>query len=279
MKKICITLILLFQGLYSFEADLAEIQVDIGYAFGRYINIKDYASIGAYTCIDLKEPYSSFLDVRGFRFNNGKWAYSTGMGLRYQFTDENMIGVNGYYDYRRGKTRGNFHQLGLGVEWEGCLLEARLNGYFPISNRVHQGNCDRCDLGDGYVITHRKCEYANTGFDAEIGINVYTDCDFNIYSAAGPYYYSRSHNNCFWGGFSRLEIDWHDFLSIELIYSYDQRHCSNVQGIVKFTIPLDFFCNTGLFSMCDSCEDVSKSPHRNGIIVTDHCDRWSWNWD
>lgn len=172
MKKFYAVFIFFFQALVALETDVSEIQIDIGYAAGKYITIEDYAILSAFTPIPLNDPYSTFFDVRTFRFNDGKWALSTGVGLRYELCNGDIFGVNAYYDYRRGKSRGNFSQLGLGAEWLDCLWEARINGYFP-QKRGHRGSCHKFDLGDGFFMVNTRPEHAYTGFDAEVGLHLF----------------------------------------------------------------------------------------------------------
>jgi hypothetical protein len=58
-------------------------------------------------------------------------------------------------------------------------------------------------------------------FDAEIGLPLLSYCDFSLYGAAGPYYYTLSHQENFWGGHGRLELNWKSILSLQIQISYD----------------------------------------------------------
>lgn len=254
---------------------------EFGYDTGNYISIdKDYAEVDVFVPLFLSNCYTLFFDVHGYRFNNGKWAASTGVGIRKNLTEFSALGMNTYYDYRRGKSKRNFHQIGLGFEWLNNCFDFRTNGYLPISKKTQTWNfCVFDQLGDDFFATRRKIEYAYSGFDAEIGKQLFSYFDFNLYSAVGPYYYLRSHQNHFWGGYGRVELDWKSILSVQIKISYDRIYRTNIQGTFQISIPLELFCS-GRFSKNCGCHRLpSQQTMRNGIILTDHCCKWKWNWE
>lgn len=258
-----------------------ETQIELGYTTGKFISIdKDYAEVGLFVPLSLPNCYSSFLDARGYRFKDGKWAASTGVGIRKNLSEFSALGINTYYDYRRGESKHNFHQIGLGFEWLNNCWDIRINGYLPISQKKQTSEfCVFDQLGDGFFATRRRIEYAYSGFDAEIGLPLLSYSDFNLYGAAGPYYHFRSHQNHFFGGHGRLELNWKSILSFQVRISYDKVYSTNVQGMIQISFPLDSFCS-GLCGEDGRCHHlINQKVWRNGIILTDHCCDWTWNWD
>jgi hypothetical protein len=267
-----------FQKIYSF--DLPEAEFDLGYTVGKYINIGEHAEIGAFIPFELCSPYQFFIDGRGYRFNGGKWATSAGVGIRSIFFDCDVLGVNAYYDYRRGKAQGDFQQVGIGGEWLTNWLEFRINGYIPVGSKMHKGHFHSFDLGDGYLATRQQHQFAFGGFDAEIGLPYINYYGLGFYGGIGPYFYGKEHHDHFWGGFARFEMDWRSILYAEVVYSYDKIHTSNVQGVFRFSIPLNFFCDSYNCDPYDSCGDLlTNRVHRSGIILLDNSCHWTWNWN
>lgn len=264
-----------------YDDSCQPMQIELSYSTGKFISIdEDYFEAGLFAPLSLSNCYTPFFDLRGYRFNDGKWAGSAGFGIRKNFTDYSALGINAYYDYRRGESKHNFHQIGLGFEWLNDCWDIRINGYLPVSQKTQTSIfCVFDKLGDGFFATQRKVEFVYSGFDAEIGMPLFSYCDFNLYGAAGPYYYLRSHQNHFWGGYSRLELDWNSILSLEIRLSYDKVYSTNVQGIFQVSFPLDFFCS-GCCGETLGCHRLSdQQTRRNGIILSDHCCNWRWNWD
>lgn len=268
-------------GFQDWNSIFQESQIEFGYAAGKYISIdKNYAEIGLFVPFSLTDCDFSFIDARGYRFSNGKWASSLGFGIRNNISECSAIGVNAYYDYRRGESRNNFNQIGLGFEWLNCCWDFRINGYLPISRKVQTSQfCSFNQLGDGFFATRRRIEYAYKGFDAEIGVPLMCYGDFNLYGAVGPYYYSRTHRHHFIGGQGRLELNWKSILSFQVRISHDKVYSTHVQGLIQISLPLDFLCS-GFCGNNRCCQDfINQRVRRNGIILTDHCCNWKWNWD
>lgn len=263
------------------DAIFQEAQMEFGYYVGRYITIrKDYFEVGMFAPLSLPNSYTPFLDVHGYRFNNGRWAASAGIGLRKSLPEGSVLGFNAYYDYRRGESKHNFHQIGLGFERLNSCWDVRINGYLPILHKTQISEfCLFDQLGDGFIATRSRIEYVYSGFDAEVGASLLSPCSIHFYGAAGPYYYARAHKNHFFGGYGRLEVDWKSIFSMQVRVSYDKVNSVNAQGIFQISFPLGFFCSRS----CKEnwwCHHLTNQPvWRNGIILTDHCCNWTWNWD
>lgn len=254
----------------------------LSYAAGRYISISNnYASVELFSpFISSSSSYSPFVDVQGYCFDNGLWAASLGGGIRKSLAGGQIVGVNAYYDSLQGRSKDFFQQLGLGAEWLTNCFDFRINGYLPISSRRHSYNlCVFDQLGDGFFATSRKNEFSYSGFDAEVGFWIMDACDFQLYAAAGPYYFSKRHFHEFFGGTARAVLSWKSLLSLQVRVTSDRVNSTRVQGLIALEIPLDWFwapqCRT-----CDSCCDClwMRPVQRNGLILTDRCCDWDWNW-
>lgn len=250
-----------------------DTRLEFRYATGEFINIDhDYSEVNLFAPFARFSNWGLFTDLYGYRFNNGKWGSSVGLGIRKQL-DLGILGLNVYYD-SRACTKRNFQQVGVGLECFTRYLDFRINGYLPVSRKVISSHHHIFDsIGDGFFAENRRLDYAYDGIDAEIGTSV-KYCDFNIYGGVGPYYYSRKDFCNFCGGFSRLEIWWRSIISIEVRASYDKINRGNIQGIFSINLPLG-----DLFNIHNSCESIFTRPvRRNEIILTDHCCDWKWNW-
>lgn len=262
--------------------NVQEPRFEVGYAIGDFISVhRNYAEVGLFLPVSFN-TWQPFIDVTGYRFDNGKWASSAGLGIRKICNECSAIGVNAYYDYRRSDHRRDFHQLGVGFEWLNKCWDIRVNTYFPVGDKNQTARFCKFDIGDNFHATRRLNDYAYSGFDAEIGAPFLRYCGFDLYGAIGPYYYRNHHKHVkhrdFTGGFIRLELDWMTVFSIQLLASHDRVYRTNVQGIFAVAIPFDFFCFNSCNENC-GCEcGITQAVQRNGIIQLDHCCNWTWNW-
>jgi len=251
----------------------AKIQLEAGYSTGKYIFIKDdYAELGLIAPIYLNN-WSPFIDILGYRFNNSRWGSSIGVGVRSNPNQANIFGLNIYHDYRQGHYHGNFQQLGLGLEWLNRHFDMRVNGYIPFGKKTSHSKLHSFNNYKGdYFATCRTSEYALTGFDIEMGHSLLSRNEFEIYGAVGSYYYHKSHQKNLWGGCARVNLNWNRLITLQARTSYDRDHHTEVQGQFIVRLPLDM-----IFSGY-SCNEWFEPVQRNGIISTDHCCKYTWNW-
>lgn len=276
-KKIYFLSLVAILLLGKCRAHVQDIQFVAGDYAGKYISIdRGYVEAGLFAPVLLSNCYTPFFDVRAYRFNDDRWAASAGFGIRRQLSEVSALGINAYYDYRRGEAKHNFHQIGVGLEWLSCF-DLRVNGYLPILRKTQLSEfCVFDQLGDGFFATRSRNEFSYSGFDAEVGKSLWHCRDLNLYGAAGPYYYRSSHHKRFWGGYGRLGLIWRSFLSLQIRTSYDYLHSAKVQGIFQIFFPLEVFCKG--WESC-GCRFIDQQVWRNRIILTDHCCNWTWNWD
>lgn len=261
--------------VFGQELSLGNTQLSAGYATGRFISIdRDYAKIGLFSPLLCCDQTVFFADGRGYRFNDGKWAASGGLGLRKEFCDCGVVGINAYYDYLRGCAKNNYNQIGVGLEWLHECWDARINGYLPINTKTQL--CKHCvfdHIGNGFHASKRHVEFVYKGLNAELGVALIKHPNGTLYTAAGPYYYHTTYHR-FWGGYARVEFDWKSYFTTEVRVTYDDVYKWNVQGFAQISIPFSLFC---LPNCC--CSDLFFQPvRRNDMILTDRCCRWKWNW-
>ncbi|MBS0627885.1 MAG: hypothetical protein JSS09_06700, partial [Verrucomicrobia bacterium] len=100
--------------------------------------------------------------------------------------------------------------------------------------------------------------------------------NFDLYAAAGPYYYNYKSKQAI-GGRARVGVQMYQYVSLELINSYDSRFHENFQGQVGISIPLGSKqkkTKNNKINLCsDSCllnQRLLQSVKRQEIIVVDN---------
>jgi hypothetical protein len=180
-----------------------------------------------------------FLDLRVHRFDNNKYAFNAGLGLRY-FSPSNCMfwGANAYYDYRQTKHK-NYKQVGIGLEALGAHWDYRINGYIPVSERKSHGynvKFDKFKAHRLYFTT--KYEYDMAGVNAEVAYHWMPTSNIDLTAALGPYYFQGEYHKFAAGGQGRFKATFLNAISIEAIGSYDNLFKWNGQGQLCFSIPL-----------------------------------------
>jgi hypothetical protein len=85
------------------------------------------------------------------------------------------------------------------------------------------------------------------GGDAEVGVHIPQNTTYDVYAAAGPYYFHSS-NASAWGGRARLLGRYKEYVTLEVAYSYDKLFRNVVQGSIAFTVPFG-----GKLQRCGKC--------------------------
>ncbi len=249
-----------------------------------------------YTSLDLflSQPFCHsglvpFLDVRGHRFNNDKYAANAGLGLRRINPCATQVwGINGFYDYTDTK-HGHYNQAALGLEFFSERWEVHANGYLPVGHkRTPLYRFSYPDASATDFLLKGTEQFAMKGVDAEAGYRVCHEKCFDLYAGAGPYYYrgrSAATRNAFRhghrqaaGGRLRACASYRDYVSLEGIATYDSLFKWGSQVTLSVTIPFDFTWNRG--ACCGSfClqKRLYQPVLRNEILVIDRIDRYSTN--
>ncbi len=175
-----------------------------------------------------------FLDARGHVFNNGKWAANAGIGLRALWGNR-AYGINTYYDYRNAG-RFNANQIGLGLETLGEIFDFRINGYLPLGRKVSDPyNATFGAFSGHYLLVSQTYQSAMKGADAEFGFHIAKFKGFDLYAAAGPYYFIGKYDPTTWGAKGRVSGTYKDIVRIELSDSYDTTFHNKFQGQIALT--------------------------------------------
>ncbi len=177
-----------------------------------------------------------FIDVRGHVFNDGRFAANTGIGARALWGCR-AYGINAYYDYRQGFHKG-YSQVALGLETLGSFWDLRVNGYLPVGGKVsYPYDIGFAGFEGNSILVQRKFEYSMKGIDGEVGFHFGKTEDFDFYTAAGPYYFNGKLGKSTFGGKIRAAGSYKDFLTLEIMDSFDRVFHNNFQGQLTFTVP------------------------------------------
>ena len=263
---------------------LDDARFEVGYVTGEFIGLKEgYLDLGVFVPIFECGDFVSFVDAKGYRFENSRWGASAGLGMRTWCLNECILGSNIYYDYLEGRFH-NFNRMGAGLECLTPCFDVRVNGYFPILDTEHRSRIHCFDDFQGdFIALSRNREFTpRVGFDMELGLPIGCWWDsLSIYCAAGPYYYNWRHKKNYWGGQARLELYWKSYVTVQVQTSYDRVNHSRTEGKFLLFIPFNVI---DLLSGGECCENLCKALFyqpvvRNGTIFTDHCCSFCWNWD
>ena len=192
--------------------------------------------------------FLSFLDMRAHVFNDGKWASNVGLGTRYLLDSSSyMVGVNGYYDYRKTKHL-HYNQVGVGFEAFLHSWEFRTNGYLPVgdksktlSNTLTSVSFKTFSGHDILINEHylKVNEASMRGFNAEVGVHPYHfHSNYDLFLGASGYYFNADNGQTTWGGKLRAKAQISSYFLIELSDSYDHVFHNRFQGSVALRISL-----------------------------------------
>jgi len=193
--------------------------------------------------------FMPFFDLRGHVFNDGKVAGNLGIGERSLISSINHIyGSYIYYDVRKVGHSQATQQISPGFELVGERMEYRVNGYFPIVKRKGRKFDYKFDKFTGNnILLKYKQNQTMMGGDAEVGVHIPQNTTYDVYAAAGPYYFHSS-NASAWGGRVRFLGRYKEYVSLEVDYSYDKLFRNIVQGSVALTVPFG-----GKLKRCGRC--------------------------
>jgi hypothetical protein len=196
-----------------------------------------YTTLEAFLSADPSWKVTPFFDGRGHLFDDGRWAANGGIGVRSQF-GERIYGINAYYDYR-GTKHFHYNQASIGFETLGALVDARINGYLPFCKKTSSPYDTQFGYFSGhYLYLSQKVEFAMKGIDAEVGFHLGSCDSWNFQANTGPYYFRGPEGPNAWGGKLRASISYQDWVTFEVVESYDNVFHNNIQGQIGFSIPL-----------------------------------------
>ena len=124
------------------------------------------------------EDFLSLVDLKLKADNNNSKEINLGLATRYNFGDNVIMGVYGYFDHRR--TGNNFGVSGatIGVEALSKYLDVRVNYYVPQDKKkkVADGGKKKVELQGTriYAVSGgHEYEYALKGYDFEVGASLF----------------------------------------------------------------------------------------------------------
>lgn len=263
----------------EWNKSLANSYVEAGYGFGKFIGIKDnYAQLGLFLPIGVRQNYFAFADVKGYRFDKNYWGSSTGLGFRQWNQNQQIWGGNVYYD-EISKSRSYFQRLGLGLEWLTSSINFRINGYMPLGRtKKLVGTQLYSNYNGNYQALGKFYQLATSaGIDAELEALLAYWYDFNLYGALGSYHYFKSHIRSITGGFGRFSFEWRRLISLQMRISYDRVYNARIQGLIALQLPFEIFSN---WPPLDDLYHLffTQPVRRQGVIFTQDCCRYECNW-
>lgn len=211
-----------------------------------------------------------FLDLRGHIFNDGKPALNTGLGLRY--AESRAWGINAYYDYRKTH-KTHYNQVSVGLETLGKMWDFRINGYLPVGDKTsHFYDTKFHRFKGNHLVISQKQEFAMKGLNAEAGVHVLEKNNYDLYLAAGPFYFQQGNKNAI-GGEMRISSHVTDYVRLQVNSSYDTLFHGIIQGEVSVIYPFGGRKQIKKNRSCDHQIAIGKRVlqrvDRNEIIVVD----------
>ena len=138
---------------------------------------------------------------------------SLGLGARYLFKDEYILGFNIFGDTRYSNTGNRYQQVGAGIEFLSKWVDFRANNYYPITKKQFLGYS--FGFAQRSLMRYSNYEEPLKGFDGEIGFLIPFISDYietRLY--AGGYYFESRLGQDIKGPRARLEIRPAPFLTI-----------------------------------------------------------------
>ena len=184
------------------------------------------------------------LDVRWHEFSDDRESnrFAANVGLMARYIPESrcapLIGANLYYDYRHSTIDKGWNRWGAGMEVLGKRWDFRLNGYFPIGDKLHMHKCTFDDFEGDFTMTQRKYEFMYTGFNADIGCRGIVTKNWQVYLTGGTYYLKGDCHFSAWGFRMGIRPQFKDYIALDLSVSHDHIFETVYQGQIIFSLPL-----------------------------------------
>ena len=212
-------------------------------------------------------------DIRLMGDNNENREGNLGVGYR-QIKGNAVLGVHGWIDRRRTQNNSTFHQVTLGVERLGHVVDARANMYVPLnqSRNVTTPNIGQASpylAGTGIFMDTNGfiSETPQYGLDSEIGyrIPVFQKQADAIRVYGGGYHFFRDETQDVTGFRVRTEAQINSAFSVGARFQHDEPRGS--QGFLEATIKFPFGAKK-LYQTDYLRARLDESPERDVDIVT-----------
>ena len=212
-------------------------------------------------------------DIRLMGDNDENREGNLGLGYR-QIVDDAVLGVHGWIDRRRTQNNSTFHQVTLGVERLGHVVDARANMYVPLNqsrniNTPNIGQASPYLAGNGIFFDTNGVlqETPQYGVDGEVGyrIPVFQKHADAIRVYGGGYHFFRDETQDVTGFRVRTEAQINSAFSVGARFQHDGPRGSQgfLEAIIKFPFGAKKLYQTDYLRA-----RLDESPERDVDIVT-----------
>ncbi len=217
-------------------------------------NNRTFAQVGGFIPVYETDNDLVFGDVRFMRhiigskkkegirlYNKDTYEGNIGLGYRYAYSNEMIVGGAAYYDMRKANLKNTIlSQATFNVHFITPVWQTDLNAYVPVGKKkvsVHteefSGKAKAVNHDVYFINNHilREERTAN-GVDLHVKATIPGYEKFSL----GPVIYHFKGKKAFTGGGIEMKWDVHENVSIEADYTYDKVRKSNFMVGVRFNI-------------------------------------------
>ncbi len=225
-------------------------------AEGKWGSERSLGEIGAFLPVWQNEKTLVFGDVRG-RFDDQSTSEGNfGGGIRYQVTDQWIVGGYGFYDRRHTRSNNTFEQATIGAEALSENWEMRINGYIPESDEktVNAGISSTTGLASGGTLqlstttSGGVVERALPGFDMEVGHRFELPGNWEFSTYGGGFHFEADDYSKVSGPRGRAELSYKNTpylgdgskVTLGFEAQHDDVRDTQSWGIARIRIPLNY---------------------------------------
>ncbi|NRB10787.1 MAG: hypothetical protein HRU35_04140 [Rickettsiaceae bacterium] len=219
-------------------------------------NNRTFAQVGGFIPMYGSENDLVFSDVRFMRhlvgskkkstdgmrlYNKDTYEANIGLGYRYAYKEDLILGGAAYYDTRRSTIKNTMlSQMTFNLHFITPMWQTDVNAYVPVGKKkvsVHKDEFTgkaKAKNHDVYFVNNHteKEERTTTGGDLHVMATIPGYEKFSL----GPVIYHFKGKKAFTGGGIEMKWDVHENVSIEADYTYDKVRKSNFMVGVRFSI-------------------------------------------
>jgi parallel beta-helix repeat protein len=173
--------------------------------------------------------------------NHDNVEWNIGVGYRHLLAGDKLIlGGNVFYDGRKSGSGHDYHEIGVGAEVLTEWVNARVNGYIPLSDAEKVDQWREYYMGPtslNYSWAYR-IEEPMSGLDYEIGFKVPGMSNYvETWVYGGGYNYFSDYTDDMVGWSGRIEMIPADFLKVNLMARDDNLRDTEFAGEVTVELP------------------------------------------
>lgn len=251
MKKLLLRMSITSAFCLPFSAALADISPYVPHFYMSYFGGNADGSFANLGSADLLAPIYTNASRNLFLYGQGRvsndnvndgtntpYQLSGGIGYRQLGNLRGSPRIFGAYvltDYNGSPYGHKYWDISPGIETLGEKLDLRANAYFPLGDKkytVDDFEFDHFTGNSEYDKHYKAYEESATGFDAEIGGEIFKVKDRPLKLFVGGYNFSTEDNGSITGGSGRLTFDLTKNLSLEVKDTYDnEQHNVALAGL------------------------------------------------